>query len=199
MFRKRIMSTLIILLSRTGPRAVLRIIVAAFFLAAAGQGFNALAEPRNNPSGQQLPRFASLKSDQVNVRVGPGKEYPIQWVYRRAGLPVEVIKEYGNWRQIRDSETSTGWVFHALLSRRRTMMVLPWEVDKTNTAGGKVPMTPVFDKASTSGNILVKVEPGVIGSVFKCDRTWCDVSIMNYRGWISQKTIWGVYPPEIIR
>ena len=148
---------------------------------------DAAAQGSKTVTGLALPRFASLKSDLVNVRVGPGKQYAVRWVYRRAGLPVEIIKEFGNWRQIRDSETSTGWVFHALLSRRRTMMVLPWEVGKKNAPSGKVIMTPIFKKASSKSTVLVKVEPGVIGSVFKCDRVWCNVSILDYRGWIPQK------------
>ena len=173
--------------------------MAALLLLVPTLGLEAAAQGRKTPSGLAVPRFASLKSDQVNVRVGPGKEYAVRWVYRRAGLPVEIIKEFGNWRQIRDSETATGWVFHALLSRRRTMMVLPWEIGKKKGPSGQVTMTPIYDKASTKSSVLVRVEPGVIGSVFKCDRVWCNVSVLNYRGWIPQKTIWGVYPPEIIR
>ena len=153
---------------------------------------------QKSPSGLSLPRFASLKSDKVNVRKGPGKEYPIDWVFRRVGLPVEIIKEYEHWRQIRDFQGSVGWVFHALLSGRRTMVVLPWEINKNKEAQKQPKMTPIYDSASRSSNVLVKVEPGVIGGVFKCDRKWCNVSVMNYRGWILQKTLWGVYAPEII-
>ena len=162
------------------------------------QAANFAVWAQNTPSGLPLPRFASLKSDEVNVRKGPGKEYPIDWVFRRAGLPVEIIKEYGNWRQIRDFQGSVGWVFYALLSGRRTMVVLPWEIDKNNGAQKQPRMTPIYDSASRKSTVLVKVEPGVIGGVFKCDRKWCNVSVMSYRGWILQKTLWGVYAPEII-
>lgn len=60
-------------------------------------------------SGLPLPRFVSLKADRVNVRKGPGTDYPIAWVFERAGLPVEVVREYGIWRQIGDSDGSQGW------------------------------------------------------------------------------------------
>ena len=159
----------------------------------------ASAQAQTSESGLPLPRFASLKSDQVNIRKGPGKEYPIDWVFRRAGLPVEIIKEYGHWRQIRDFQGSVGWVFHALLSGRRTMVVLPWEIKAGNKPAGKVLMTPIYEEASRKSDVLVNVEPGVIGSVLNCDRKWCNVSVMNYRGWILQKTLWGVYEPEIIK
>jgi SH3-like domain-containing protein len=69
--------------------------------------------------GRPLPRFVSLKSDEVNLRSGPGRDYPTQWVYRRAGLPLEVIKEFEGWRQVRDAEGAEGWVLQSLLSGRR--------------------------------------------------------------------------------
>ena len=86
----------------------------------------AAAQPTT--SGQPVPRFVSLKSDRVNVRRGPGPEHGIDWVFRRAGLPVEVIAESEVWRRVRDSEGSTGWVLASLLSSRRTALVEPWEV-----------------------------------------------------------------------
>src|SRR5262249_55177588 len=63
----------------------------------------------------QLPRFVSLKADEVNARVGPGADYAITWVFHRPGLPVEILAEFENWRQVRDSEGGTGWVAAPLL------------------------------------------------------------------------------------
>src|SRR5437868_15043292 len=79
-------------------------------------------------TGLPVPRFLSLKSDRVNMRKGPGTDYPTAWVYRRAGLPLEVIKEFEGWRQVRDADGATGWVLQTFLSGRRTALVLPWEV-----------------------------------------------------------------------
>ena len=74
-------------------------------------------------SGLPVPRFVSLKSDHVNVRVGPTKDNDVSWIYTRSSLPVEITAEFENWRRIRDSEGSEGWVYHSLLSGRRTAVV----------------------------------------------------------------------------
>src|ERR1700694_5640798 len=77
------------------------------------------------PSGLQIPRFVSLKPDRVNVRGGPTKDHDVTWVYTRSGLPVEITAEYENWRRIRDWEGEEGWVYHSLLSGKRTAIVAP--------------------------------------------------------------------------
>ena len=82
-------------------------------------------------TGLAIPRFVSLKASEVNARAGPGAEYQIAWVYKRAGLPVEVLAEFENWRQVRDSDGVTGWVAAPLLSARRTAMVAPWIKERT--------------------------------------------------------------------
>ena len=82
-------------------------------------------------SGLPLPRFVSLKSDEVNVRRGAGKEHDVLWTYHRAGLPVEIIAEWDNWRRIRDADGADGWVFHSLLSGRRSALVAPWATEPT--------------------------------------------------------------------
>ena len=77
-------------------------------------------------SGLPVPRFVSLKAGRVNVRVGPGEDYKVAWVFTRPALPVEIIQEFDTWRRIRDSDGSVGWVFHSLLSGKRTAVVAPW-------------------------------------------------------------------------
>src|SRR5436305_4699840 len=96
------------------------IIVAAMALAACGV---AGAADSNGASGLPIPRFVSLKSDKVNVRAGPTRDHDVAWIYTRAGLPVEITAEYENWRRIRDWEGAEGWVYHSLLSGRRTGLV----------------------------------------------------------------------------
>lgn len=180
-------------------RKLLPVVILAGAFLLFGPGYvAALYAQSTRQNAPSVPRFASLKSDEVNVRKGPGKEYAITWVFRRAGLPVEIIRESGNWRQIRDFQGSVGWVFHALLSGRRTMVVLPWDME-LQSGSQSAKKIPIFASASKKSDVVVQVEPGVIGSVWKCDRTWCNVSVMNYRGWIEQKTLWGVYAPEVIR
>ena len=142
-------------------------------------------------SGLPVPRFVSLKSDRVNLRGGPGTDHRILWVFRRAGLPVEVVKEYQGWRQIRDAEGGTGWVYGALLSGRRTALVLPWQLTKDNTA-----QTELRESGSATAKTLAFIQAGVIASVLKCTGQWCEVAISNVRGFINQKMLWGVYPNE---
>ena len=78
-------------------------------------------------TGLPLPRFVSLKASRVNVRIGPSNEHAVKWIFVRAGLPVEIVQEFENWRRIRDSSGAEGWVYHGLLSGRRTALVAPWQ------------------------------------------------------------------------
>ena len=87
----------------------------------------AAAQDPARGTGLPLPRFVSLKSDDVNVRRGPGQEYDVAFTFVRAGLPVEITQEFDNWRKIRNSEGAEGWVFHSLLSGKRTALVAPWD------------------------------------------------------------------------
>ena len=80
-----------------------------------------------------LPRFVTLKSDRVNSRIGPGLNYSVDWLYLKAGLPMEVIQEYDTWRRVRDSDGSEGWINQALLSGKRNGIVAPWQRGKETT------------------------------------------------------------------
>ncbi|SNY90407.1 SH3-like domain-containing protein [Cohaesibacter sp. ES.047] len=148
------------------------------------------AQTRIGPSGLKLPRFVSLKSDRVNVRAGPSTDHKVLWVFRRAGLPVEIIEESDNWRKIRDSEGEMGWVYHSLLSGRRTALISPWQ-----TAGTIVPLRA---KPKESTATTAKAQIGVQVDVNQCENEWCDVGVQGYEGWIKSNLLWGVYPREEI-
>ena len=92
------------------------IVLALSFLLAVSAGVFAQSSS-TGASGLTVPRFVSLKSDRVNVRIGPSREHNIGWTFVQAGLPVEIIQEFENWRRIRDWEGKVGWVFHSLLLR----------------------------------------------------------------------------------
>jgi SH3-like domain-containing protein len=132
----------------------------------------------------------------VNLRQGPGIDYPIAWVFRRAGLPLEVIEEFEGWRQVRDAEGTTGWVLGALLSGRRTALVLPWEAK-----AGQQPATSATlrDDHSEQSAAVAKVEAGVLAGILGCDGQWCRVSVEGYRGYIKQTKLWGAYQGEVIK
>nr|WP_290980624.1 SH3 domain-containing protein [Hyphomicrobium sp.] len=151
--------------------------------------------PAVTGSGLPVPRFVSLKSDRVNLRNGPGTDYPTGWVYRRAGLPVEVIKEFETWRQVRDAEGATGWVLQSLLSGRRTGLVLPWE----RKSGSPPPLVPIMAGDSERSGVVAKVEAGVIADLHSCDGRWCRVTVDQYSGFVEQKKLWGVYEGETFK
>lgn len=140
-------------------------------------------------SGLPVPRFVSLKSDHVNVRGGPTKDNDVAWIYTRSGLPVEITAEFENWRRIRDSEGAEGWVYHSLLSGRRTAVV---------TSKSKDELTPLYDHADPGSAVEARLEAGVVASVRKCSGNWCRISGSGFDGWIEQERLWGVYPDEKI-
>jgi SH3-like domain-containing protein len=175
-------------------------ILALFALTSHGQSGAAAPDTAAPPAGKSasglpVPRFVSLKSDRVNLRTGPGTDYPTSWVFRRAGLPVEVLNEFESWRQVRDSEGTTGWVLQSLLSGRRTALVSPWEIK----AGNPPPQITVHNDDSESARAVAIVEAGVIANIAKCDGRWCQVSIDKFRGYLQQKQLWGIYPNEILK
>jgi SH3-like domain-containing protein len=146
-------------------------------------------------TGLPVPRFVSLKSDRVNVRKGPGTDYPTAWVFERAGLPVEILKEFDGWRQIRDSEGFVGWVQGALVTGKRTALIAPW--DRKPTVPTQITIE-LRDAKKMIANPVALVEPGVIVSVAECDKNWCKVTANGIRGYIEQSKLWGVYPGETV-
>jgi len=140
-------------------------------------------------SGLPVPRFVSLKSDRVNVRGGPTKDHEVTWIYTRPALPVEVTAEFENWRRIRDWEGAEGWVYHSLLSGRRTAIVASNPKQKND-------LLALRDSADARSDIVAHVEPGVLGSVKKCADGWCRLTGAGFDGWMEQERLWGVYPNE---
>ena len=143
------------------------------------------------PSGLPLPRFVSLKSGKVNMRVGPGRDYAVDWTYTRSGLPIEIIQEYDNWRRIRDSDGTEGWVNQSLLSGKRTAVAAPWQA-------GSDTMFALRSKPASDAARLASVEPGTQGTVVSCNGDWCRVDFDGHEGWIEQGQLWGVYPGETV-
>lgn len=173
-------------------RLATQVLVALAFLAglAVADGRLAAQTTSNGSSGLPVPRFVSLKSDRVNVRRGPGRDHEVVWTYVRAGLPVEIVQEFENWRRIRDWEGGEGWVFHSLLSGRRTALVKPWDTSGT---------VPLRAGADSNAAIIANLEPNVLASVTECGDGFCRVSGADWAGWIDQTLLFGVYPDETLR
>ena len=143
------------------------------------------------PSGLPLPRFVSLKSGKVNSRIGPGVNYPVDWLYLKPGLPMEIIQEYDNWRRVRDSEGAEGWINQSLLSGRRTAITAP-------SQDGKPEQLNLLAKPEQGARTVAIVDPGVIGSIKQCNGDWCEMNFAGTSGWLSQSQVWGAYPCENI-
>ncbi|MCA1908774.1 MAG: hypothetical protein LDL39_10475 [Magnetospirillum sp.] len=137
-------------------------------------------------SGLPLPRFVSLKSDEVNLRAGPGVRYPIDWIYTRKDLPVEIVAEFEAWRKIRDWEGAEGWVHQSMLSGRRMMVVIGREARVLRSSD------------SESSDAVAQVTPGVLGRILQCprNRDFCRVEIGAAQGWLRRDYLWGVYKGE---
>src|SRR5690348_115169 len=125
------------------------VLVAGGLLAASMSGAAAAREAALASSGLPVPRYVSLKSDHVNVRAGPTKDNDVAWVYTRSGLPVEITAEYENWRRVRDSEGAEGWVYHSLLSGRRTAVV---------TQRSKDDLVSLNDSPETTGSVRAQLQ-----------------------------------------
>jgi SH3-like domain-containing protein len=127
----------------------------------------------------------SLKSNEINQRVGPGPNYPIEWTYVKAGLPVEITAEFDNWRKIRDKDGTEGWVHQSMVCGKRHGII-----QGTGTV--------IYAASDLKSQPIARLEPGVMVEILKCRDDWCQVRIANYKGWVQSSHLWGVYPQEVI-
>ena len=139
-----------------------------------------------NPSGLPVPRYVSLKSDEVNVRVGPGTRYPTKYVYHRARLPVKIIEEFAHWRKIADYEGSSGWVHKGMVDGKRSALVM----DKTQT---------LYEDPDANSGTILRAGKLVIGQLKKCEPDWCQLELNGRKGWIRKADIWGVDREEVFK
>jgi SH3-like domain-containing protein len=157
---------------------------------APGGAAHAAKDPaQTTASGLPVPRYVSLKSDRVNVRAGPTMDQDVSWIYTRAGLPVEVTAEWENWRRVRDSEGAEGWVYHSLLSGRRTAVISMKHKDDLAT---------LYDRPDKDSAVAARLQAGVVAHVKHCGNGWCRIVGNNFDGWVEQQRLWGVYADEKI-
>ena len=184
----------VLTLSRLSGRSY-RAIAGALILLLTLAGGPARAQA-DNPSGLPLPRFATTRSDPINVRVGPGQKYEIAWTFLKSGLPVEIVQEFDTWRKIRDVDGAEGWVHQNLLSGTRAAYVTPV------VANGEIPLRAT---RSDDGGIRARLGAGFKVTVQECDGSWCAVTATGgaaaertatYTGFLHQEELWGIYPDE---
>jgi len=154
----------------------------------AGEPAEAIATADGGAGAESLPvpRFVSLATDEVNLRTGPGMRYPVKLVVRKSGLPVEIVREFDVWRQVRDIDGDDGWVHKSMLSGRRSVIV-------------KSQVQTIVRKPENGAKPVARLEPGVIARLQTCKGGWCEINASSYSGWIKKETIWGVYPDEAFK
>jgi SH3-like domain-containing protein len=128
-----------------------------------------------------------LRSDEVNLRKGPGQRYPIEWVYRRRDLPVLIEREFEVWRLVADQDGVKGWVHSATLTGRRGFVV-------------KGPDVTLRARARDDADPVALLKSGVVGHINACAATadWCDVTAGSYHGWVKRSAMWGISPGEAV-
>lgn len=165
-------------MARTLRRHAVRLAAALIMLLGA-------AAARPAETGLKMPRFVSLRSNEVNLRTGPGTAYPVEWVYVRRHMPVEVVAEFDTWRKIRDWQGTIGWVHQSMLDGRRTVLV----------TGGERILRRAPQPAAAA---VARIQAGAVGDLLACNPEWCRIEIKGYAGWLRRAEIWGVYPNEAI-
>lgn len=132
-----------------------------------------------------LPRFVSLKTDDGNVRRGPGLTHRIDWVFTVAGLPLRVTAEYENWRRVEDVDGAGGWIHYTLLSSARSVIVVQ-------------DMAEFLSRPEPGASVVFQAEYGVLGRVLDCSPDWCRIAVEGRKGWSPKAALWGVGADEVI-
>lgn len=117
------------------------------------------------------------------MRVGPGEQFQIEWLYYRPGLPVKVVRYHQGWRLIEEQDGTRGWMFNSLLSRRRTAVVI---------GDGLAPMRAA---GNPEARLRWNLEPGVVGSLGDCEAGWCAFDVDGHRGYVEEARLWGAGDP----
>ncbi|NKE44636.1 hypothetical protein HB662_07595 [Roseomonas frigidaquae] len=142
-------------------------------------------------TGLALPRYAALRSDEVNMRVGPSTSYPIEWTFQRRDLPVQIIGEFQLWRRIRDADGAEGWVHSSTLAGRRTVLVRPATAQEAT----------LRRRPEDAATAVARIRPGVIARIRECETgaPWCELQVAGHRGFLRRTELWGVGLEEEIK
>jgi|TARA_B110000914_G_scaffold183512_1_gene166487 SH3-like domain-containing protein len=122
-------------------------------------------------------QFLSLKKNKVNVRYGPGFDYPIKFIYKKINLPVKLIDKKENFRRIIDLKKNSGWIHISQLKKINSIIILENKI--------------LFKKPSKFSKPISRLEKGRLLIIKKCQNKWCNVKTENYTGWLKKENIWG--------
>jgi len=123
-------------------------------------------------------KFLSLKNEKVNVRYGPGFDFPIKFIYVKKYLPVKIIDTKENFRRIIDHKKNSGWIHVTQLRKANSIIVLEDKI--------------VFKKNSKFSEPIIKVKKGRLVLVEKCLESWCNIKTDKYDGWLENDNVWGL-------
>lgn len=151
-------------------------------LAAASAASLTIAAPADAQT-RKPPYYASISAGKARMRAGPGRNYPATWLYVRPDLPIRVVDVYKEWRKVEDPGGTQGWMQANLLHERRTGFVV-------NGAA------TLYDSASTTGRVLWRAAPGVVGRITRCRGGWCWFDVRGRAGYVEQSHLWGFDPGE---
>jgi SH3-like domain-containing protein len=151
--------------------------------AAAGQ-----AAPRQTPSGLPVPRYVSLKFAVVNARAGPGDDYPLKWIYRAKGLPLQVVAETEDWRRVCDSQGSLSWVHRRTTSDTLRTVIRADDAD-----------LPLHARAIDTSAETALLRAHAVADLKTCKGDWCKLAVGHVQGWVQADQVWGVQANALCR
>ena len=97
---------------------------------------------------------------------------------KKKNLPILIINEHGNWREIRDIDGDETWMHISMISNKKTFI------------NNKEQNLLKYKDNSNIVNAIVK--RGVVGKILNCDEIFCKVKIKTYKGWVEKKYLWGI-------
>ena len=121
--------------------------------------------------------FLSLKKNKVNVRYGPGFDFPIKYIYKKKNFPIKQIDKKENFRRIIDIKKNSGWIHISQLKKVNSVIALEDKV--------------LFKKSSFFSKPLAKIKKGRLLVILKCEGEWCRVKTEDFKGWVDRVNLWG--------
>ena len=122
--------------------------------------------------------YMSLKYNKVNVRYGPGKDYPIKFLFNKKNYPVEIIDQKENFKKIIDFKKNSGWIHKSQLKKGSSFVILNKSI--------------LFSRSTKFSRPIAKLEPGRLLNREKCNLNWCKVETEKFKGWVLKENLWGL-------
>tara|TARA_Y100000741_G_C18216481_1_gene543979 strand:+ start:566 stop:1021 length:456 start_codon:yes stop_codon:yes gene_type:complete len=122
-------------------------------------------------------KFLSLKKNKVNVRYGPGFDFPVKYIYKKINLPIKQIDQKENFRRIIDYKKNSGWIHISQLKKVNSVITIE---DKM-----------LFKKPTIFSKPIANIKKGRLLIIKKCEKNWCKIKSESFKGWVNKKNLWG--------